>query len=82
MDKILYEEIALLPVASADFKQLNKQAEDLLTCRHPTRKDIIKEDRDRVFQFGCNCLKDYRKKEELEILQLHRNVRKYRSNSV
>jgi hypothetical protein len=68
MDKILYEEIVLLPVAKADFEKLNELAENLLLQRHPKRKDIIKEDRAAVQEIGEKVLKDYRLREETDLV--------------
>jgi hypothetical protein len=73
MDKILYEEIVLVPVAKSDFEEFNTLAERLLLSRHPNREDEIKEDRNYIFELAQNMLNKVRKEQEEAILRLHQD---------
>jgi hypothetical protein len=61
MDKILYEEIILVPVGVTDFKFFNKVAEERLLNCHPNEIDFITEDCQRVYELAKDCLKSYQK---------------------
>jgi hypothetical protein len=71
MDKILYEEIVLLPVAKSDFEKFNTLAEESLFSRHPNRKSDIQEDRQYISELANNMLIKVRKEQEEQILKLH-----------
>jgi hypothetical protein len=76
MDKILYEEIVLVPVAKADFEEFNNLAEQYLLSRHPHRQDDIKEDRAYIFGLAQNMLRKVRKEQEKDILRIHQDQKK------
>jgi hypothetical protein len=71
MDKILYEEIVLVPVAKADFQEFNALAEKLLLARNPNRKDLIREERQLLLEKGARILQEFREQEEIKLLQIN-----------